>query len=316
MCLDVMSEHRGVLGSAARHAVQSGGKGLRIRTTLLAGAIGGERLDSGRLRGAAASVELVHLASLVHDDVMDAGSVRRGQPTVNALWGDRIAVLTGDLILAKAAQLAADVGPRLCAMQAAGLGELVRGQAAELGAPGGIVSIKQHLDTIRRKTAMLFMLAVDTGSCVADSDDLISRHLRVWADNFGIAFQLADDLRDLMDTDHLKTGNCDLLNEVPTYPVLHALRADHPSAEELARLLEHAATLNTQEIRQVRTLIESLGGTGAARQAIEDHCAAASTALLKLPAQWARDELLAMRDGLDVGVRQMARASIAGTATI
>ena len=271
------------LDQAAVHAVGNTGKGLRIRLVLIAGRFGSPRPGvQERLLRSAAVVELLHVASLVHDDVIDGGTVRRGVPSVNARWGDRMALLTGDHLIARVASEVADLGVDAVSAHAAALTELVGGEAAEV-AGHGAESLAAHLDVLRGKTAALFVHAVDLAGIVAEVDDVLREALRRYAHMFGIAYQVADDLRDLFAADVSKSADADLHNDVWTLAVLASLASDGADRGRLAALLEAGDHSDTAVV-EVRQLVQELGGAAVARDTVAAHLHLARLATLDLPA--------------------------------
>jgi heptaprenyl diphosphate synthase len=222
---------REVLAGAdmATHLIDAGGKRLRPRLALLGARFG----DPARPQvvDAAVVTELVHAATLHHDDVMDDAPRRHGVPTANALWGNNLAVLLGDLLLARAAELAVR-------LQAPTLARLVNGQLLEATRPRDTDPMTHHLKVMADKSASLIAMSVELGARVAHAPDEHARALARYGELLGIAFQISDDLIDICSpaTESGKTPGTDLREGVPTVPVLHAVARDDPHAEALALL--------------------------------------------------------------------------------
>jgi len=206
---------------ASRHLVQAGGKRLRPLLTLLAAELG----DPGRpeVVEAAVVVELIHLASLYHDDVIDAAPLRRGAASAHEAYGNSVAILTGDLLFAKASQVVAGLGPEAVFIQAETFVRLCAGQIRESVAPGaGVDPVEYHLGVLADKTGSLIATSARLGALVAGCPAPVVEALMGYGEAVGVAFQLADDLIDLTADPQAtgKTPGTDLLEGVPTMPTL------------------------------------------------------------------------------------------------
>jgi heptaprenyl diphosphate synthase len=229
---DALGHDDSLLGPASVRVAASGGKRLRPLLTIVTAATRG--VSDERVIDAAAAVELVQVGSLVHDDILDDAATRRGRPTINAVEGVNHAVLAGDYILARAAELAAGVSQQAAQLIAVALGDLCEGQVLEMRDvfdPGR--SVESHLASVRGKTAALFECACRLGAHCAGLSDDESRALGRYGHAFGMGFQVLDDVLDLIgDEDRLgkPTGN-DIASGVYTLPVLAALGG--PAGDEL-----------------------------------------------------------------------------------
>jgi geranylgeranyl pyrophosphate synthase len=217
----------------------AGGKRIRPLLTIVSASLGG--VYDERVVAAAAAVELVQVGSLVHDDILDAAATRRGRPTINAVEGPSHAVLAGDYILARAAQLAASVSGEAASLLAAALSELCEGQMLEMRDvfdPGR--SIDAYRASIRGKTAALFECACRLGAHCAGLPDYNTAALATFGAAFGLSFQVLDDVLDLIgDAERMgKPTGADLASGVYTLPVISALRG--ATGDELRRLLPRA----------------------------------------------------------------------------
>jgi geranylgeranyl pyrophosphate synthase len=225
-----------LLGPASSRVAVSGGKRLRPVLTIVAAATGDVFDD--RVVDAAAAVELVQVGSLVHDDILDDAATRRGQPTINAVEGVNHAVLAGDYILARAAELAAGVSQEAAKLIAVALGDLCEGQVLEMrDVYDPARTVDAHLASVRGKTAALFECACRLGAHCADLNNASAQALGRFGDAFGMGFQVLDDILDLIgDEGRLgkPTGN-DIASGVYTLPVLTALRG--PLGDELRRTI-------------------------------------------------------------------------------
>ena len=238
------------VGTAARYLVEAGGKRFRPLLCVLAAHFGAA--DRPEIVPASVVVELTHLATLYHDDVMDEASVRRGEASANARWDNTVAILTGDFLFSRASNLLADLGPWAVRLQARTFERLVIGQIRETVGPGeGVDPIEHHLAVITDKTGSLIATSAEFGAHFAGVPDDVTDTLRRFGERIGIAFQLSDDILDIAsDSDESgKTPGTDLREGVPTLPVLYALQQTDPESERLRTLVskplvddaEHAA---------------------------------------------------------------------------
>jgi heptaprenyl diphosphate synthase/octaprenyl-diphosphate synthase len=233
-----------------------------------------------RVIDGAASIELVQVGSLIHDDLFDVALSRRGAPTINAVEGDGHALLAGNWVLAAASQLAISVSAPAASLLAETVARLCVGQLVEFEELSNLDrSVTSHLSSIRGKTAALFEAACRMGAICADLDVEQQDALARFGDAFGMSFQLVDDLLDLVG-DPVKLGKpvgVDLLAGVCTYPVISALNgADGPL---LRSLLESPSGANLDEV--VRIVARS-GGMGAAHTVIDQFDAVARQAAAEL----------------------------------
>lgn len=236
---------------ASRHLVSAGGKRLRPLLTLLVSHLGtGVSPD---IRKAGVVVELTHLASLYHDDVMDSAPMRRGAPSAHEVWGNNVAILTGDLLFARASRLTAEMGPDAVAVQAATFERLCMGQLQEtVGPTEGEDPVAHYIQVLADKTASLLATSAYFGAKYSGCSQEIQRTVANYGEKVGVAFQLADDVIDLVSAGEItgKTQGTDLREQVPTMPVLllrqliasgNATAADH----ELIALID--SDLSTDE---------------------------------------------------------------------
>ena len=218
----VVAASDGLIESTSRHLVDAGGKRLRPLLTLLVAEMGPSAQDERVVDGATV-VELTHLATLYHDDVMDDAPVRRGAPAAHEVWGNSVAILTGDLLFAKASKLAAGLGREALVLQADTFVRLCTGQVHEtVGPAAGEDPVAHYLQVLADKTASLIATSARYGAmlagCPRDVVDAVGR----FGERIGVAFQLADDVIDLTSNSAVtgKTPGTDLREGVPTMPVL------------------------------------------------------------------------------------------------
>jgi heptaprenyl diphosphate synthase len=206
---------------ASRHLVNAGGKRLRPLLTLLVAELG----DGARREviDAAVVVELTHLATLYHDDVMDSAPLRRGAPAAHEVWGNSVAILTGDLLFARASTTVAGLGPEAVRIQARTFERLCLGQLHEtVGPREDDDPVAHYLQVLADKTASLIATSARLGAMFAGCSPAVVETVTAFGERLGVAFQLADDVIDLT-SEGLQTGKTpgtDLREHVPTMPVL------------------------------------------------------------------------------------------------
>ena len=234
-----------------RYLLEAGGKRVRPTLTLLTAQLGSGNNVS--VITAAEAVEITHLASLYHDDVMDEAQMRRGVPTAQAVWGNSIAILTGDLLFARASNLIASLGERALTVQSNTFERLVLGQLHEtLGPRDGEDPIEHYLQVLRDKTGSLIASAALVGVIFGDAPDEYREPVELFGERIGVAFQLIDDVLDLSAEFEQtgKTAGTDLRAGVPTLPLLYLRRnaaSDPAAAELLARIERDAASAGDPE---------------------------------------------------------------------
>lgn len=245
---DAVAHSDALAGATSRHLVDAGGKRLRPMLTLLCGHLG----DASRaeLVDAAVVVELTHLATLYHDDVMDAAPVRRGAPSAHELWGNKVAVITGDLVFARASAIAAGLGAEAIRILAETFERLCLGQLHEVAGPGADDDpVAHYLQVLSDKTASLIASSARFGAMFSGAAPELEAALVAYGEAAGVAFQLADDVIDLTSDGDVtgKTPGTDLRDHVPTMPVLllrervasgAGTSADRASDIELLALLD------------------------------------------------------------------------------
>ncbi len=213
-----------LLTEASRHLIDAGGKRFRATLVLLAAHFGDSRDQRTVL--AAAAIELTHLATLFHDDVMDEASIRRGLPSANSRWGNTIAILTGDFLFARASGILAELGTEAIRIQAETFTKLVSGQVAEtLGPRPGQDPLMHYLRVVENKTASLIATAGRFGAMFSDAPADVVARITAASHALGVAFQLSDDILDVASESEQsgKAPGTDLREGVRSLPVLHAL---------------------------------------------------------------------------------------------
>jgi heptaprenyl diphosphate synthase len=220
--------------------MEAGGKRFRPLLVLLA-AETGSRPDSDDVITAACVVELTHLASLYHDDVMDEAALRRGAESANARWDNHVAILTGDFLFSKSSELTAELGADAVRIQAQTFTRLVEGQIQETVKPGaGDDPLEHYLDVVAGKTGSLIATSARYGARFGGATPEVEEALTAYGDIVGSAFQLSDDILDIASdsVESGKTPGTDLREGVPTLPVLMARSSTRPEDSRLLQLLD------------------------------------------------------------------------------
>jgi heptaprenyl diphosphate synthase len=288
-----------VLNESARHLVEAGGKRFRPLLTALVAQLGGTS-TSEEVVLAGAVVELTHLATLYHDDVMDEAPVRRGAPSANARWGNAVAILTGDYLFARAANLAARLGPEAVRIQADTFARLVQGQIAETVGPRGVDPVEHYLRVIADKTGSLIGTCARFGGMFGGLDPSTVEVASAYGETVGIAFQLSDDLLDISSpaTESGKTPGTDLREGVPTLPVLYALADDatDPNSLRLREILALGPLTDDDLVAEALELLRESSGLKRARETVRGYAERARNHLAELPDGSARRALESLAD--------------------
>jgi heptaprenyl diphosphate synthase len=238
MLRDAVKSDYPFVTETSRHLVEAGGKRFRPLLVLLAAQFGDPAAPG--VLPAAVVVELTHLATLYHDDVMDEALVRRGTISANARWSNTIAILTGDFLFSRASDLLADLGPDAVRIQARTFERLVQGQIRETTGPDeGVDPLAYYLQVVADKTGSLIATSARFGAMFAGAPEPVAEVMIRYGERIGVAFQLSDDLLDIT-SDAVgfgKTPGTDLREGVVTLPVLHARRSHDPADARLVELL-------------------------------------------------------------------------------
>ncbi|GAB2454057.1 heptaprenyl diphosphate synthase [Conyzicola lurida] len=238
----------------SRYLLEAGGKRVRPLLTLLSAQLGGGNDD--RVYSAAKAIEITHLASLYHDDVMDESQMRRGVPSAQAVWGNSVAILTGDLLFARASKLVASLGERVIQLQADTFERLCLGQLHEtIGPREGEDVIAHYLQVLADKTGSLISAAAEIGVIVAGAPEEYRIPVVTFGEKIGVAFQLIDDIIDLAG-DGSETGKVpgtDLRAGVSTLPLLYLrelAETDADAAALLARIERDVTAISEGEMTE------------------------------------------------------------------
>lgn len=264
------------LMQAARHLCLGGGKRARPMLVKIFGDTLG--VPDAKLVEAGVSAELIHAASLLHDDVVDNGMFRRGKPTVNARWGNTVAVMSGDLLLSGALLKLSGVDPRLTASALATVSEMTRAAIAEVQARGNLELTLGELKAIGEgKTGSLFGWCGLAAATVANDADA-ARSFDAFGRRIGVAFQMADDIRDITGTDEGKPQYADLQSRTPNLPVVLAVARD----AKLKRRIRDAwgwSALTSEKVKELGTAVLVTGVLDDAIVMMNDEIDAAVAAL-------------------------------------
>ncbi|UFS58019.1 polyprenyl synthetase family protein [Subtercola endophyticus] len=252
--------HDGLAEVSARYLLDAGGKRVRPILAFLTAQLGDGVTDD--VVTAATSIELIHLASLYHDDVMDDAEQRRGVPTAHTVWNNSIAILTGDLLFARASKLLSILGERAIRLQADTFERLCLGQLHETAGPRvGEDPIEHYLRVLADKTGSLIAASAQLGVLVSNAPDEYQQAVFDFGEKVGIAFQLVDDVIDLAPPSDKtgKTAGTDIRAGVVTLPLLYLQRdaPTDPAAAELLRRLD-PATIDVTPAEEVDALIAEL----------------------------------------------------------
>jgi len=286
-----------VMTDSLTYLFNAGGKRFRPLFTVLSAQIG-PNPDAGEVTIAGAVIELVHLATLYHDDVMDEAEVRRGTPTANVRWGNNVAILAGDYLFATASRLVSRLGPEAVRVIAETFAQLVTGQMREgRGATEGADPVKHYLTVVYEKTACLISAAGRFGAMFSGTDgDQVERLSRLGG-IVGTAFQISDDIIDI-DSDSHESGKqpgTDVREGVHTLPMVYALREPGPEAVRLRELLSGPVE-DDEAVAEALTLLRASPGMAKAKHFLAQYAAQAHQELALLPDVPGRNALQTLVD--------------------
>ncbi|MDK2821231.1 MAG: heptaprenyl diphosphate synthase component 2 [Clostridia bacterium] len=279
---------------AAQHLVKAGGKRLRPAFAILAAKCCGATLE--KILPLAVALEMIHMATLVHDDVIDASPLRRGKPTVWAKWGQQVSLHLGDYLFARSLVLVSTYDdPRIPSILARVSVKMVQGEVQQLEAAFDFeATLRDYLDRIYRKTALLISASCELGAIAAGADKETVRHFRNYGLNLGIAFQITDDVLDMTaDPEQLgKPIGGDLRQGVITLPAIYALR-ESSEKQKLAKLIAKR-NKSTFEIEEIIKLIKECNGIDYALKLAERYLERARREAFYLPQGQAQDTLIGL----------------------
>jgi heptaprenyl diphosphate synthase len=274
---------------AAQHIIAAGGKRFRPLLVVLCSYLGPREATEDVVK-AAVVVELTHVASLYHDDVMDEAGIRRGSPSANSRWGNTVAILVGDLLFARASDIVCDLGPEFVRLQARTFSRLVQGQIAETVGPSETDPLDHYLQVVADKTGSLIATSALFGSKISNAAPQLQRVMAEFGEQIGIVFQLSDDIIDITSDQTGKTPGTDLREGIPTLPTLLARRSDDPADVRLLQLLD-SDLHDDGALHEVLELLRRHPCIDQAREEVRRRADAARALLDPLPIGPARDAL-------------------------
>ncbi|MCX6451706.1 MAG: polyprenyl synthetase family protein [Actinobacteria bacterium] len=281
---------------ASRHLALAGGKRLRPLITLLSSQFG--KGISEDVIKAAVVVELTHLATLYHDDVMDEAPLRRGVPSANAKWDNTIAILTGDFLFAKASDLLADLGPEAVRLQARTFERLVTGQIMEsVGGEGD--QLAHYLKVVADKTGSLIATSARFGAMIGGASSEVVETLTTFGELIGVAFQLADDVIDIASEsgESGKTPGTDLREGVSTLVTLHVMASSNPADAALKEILSQPIE-DEKVVAEVLAELKAHPALEISRTQLSEYSNGAKASLKTLPESAAKDALMSLCDAI------------------
>ena len=240
--IDVSSSNDEYLSSISQYLIKAGGKRFRPIISLLSGKFGDEKNYINKIIDAGVAVELIHIGSLYHDDVMDNATTRRGVESSNSKWNSNLSILAGDYLLARSSELAAEnLGLESVKLLASTYAELVEGQTKELNLSFNLDhGVEDYLKVIEGKTASLIRTSARLGAIASNADIEIIDALSEWGWNCGIIFQISDDILDLTSDEKTlgKPSGNDILEGTYTLPVLIALEINRGKYEDILKSIQ------------------------------------------------------------------------------
>jgi heptaprenyl diphosphate synthase len=267
---------------AAQHIIGAGGKRFRPLLVIL-GSHMGPGAPADDVIKAALVVELTHVGSLYHDDVMDEADLRRGSVSANSRWGNTVAILVGDLLFARASDIVAELGPEFVRLQAQTFSRLVQGQIAETVGPAqGQDRLDHYLQVIADKTGSLIATSALFGAKISGAEPEVQQILADFGEQIGVVFQLSDDIIDITSDETGKTPGTDLREGIPTLPTLLARKSSDPADARLLSLLD-SDLHDDDALAEVLTLLRRHRSIDQARAEVRRRAEAAQALLDPLP---------------------------------
>ncbi len=295
---DNLKPHLELVSNAAGHLMFSGGKRLRPLLNILSARICGYE-DEFIVRFSTI-IEFLHTATLLHDDVVDGASMRRGKPAAHSIYGTPVTVLVGDFLLARALSIAAQTeNPKIISV-ISGITEIMcQGEIQQLTRKGDVtLTESEYMEVIQRKTGFLLQGACQTGAILAGADDSSEKQLTSYGYHIGLVFQIADDLLDYT-ADAETTGKnpgADLQEGKVTLPVIHALgRAPEKDRARMVQIIK-SPVFSSDEFRELREMIDFYGGISYSKQAAGVHVRMAKEIIQAFPESYTRQTLSMIAD--------------------
>ncbi len=273
------------LEASSLHLLTAGGKRMRPIFVLLAGHFG-PSYDASKLRKLAVALELIHMATLVHDDVIDDANLRRGRQTVRAEWNNQVAMFTGDYILAQGLQVMSQFkNPKVHQILATAIKEMVLGEIEQIcDLYSDKLTLRSYLHRIKRKTAFLIAISCQLAALVSGASAEVVYRCYLYGYYVGMAFQMTDDILDFKGTEDVlgKPAGSDLRQGNVTLPVIYALR--HESEENKQKLMNYLLSQGTEgDLEEILEIIRKSGGIDYTVQLSERYLEKALQMLNKLP---------------------------------
>jgi octaprenyl-diphosphate synthase len=292
------SRHAPRIPEVTAHLVGAGGKRIRPMLTLAAARLFG--YEGGHHVRLAATVEFIHTATLLHDDVVDESGQRRGRPTANLLWDNKSSILTGDYLFARSFQLMVETGSlRVLAILSDAAATIAEGEVLQLTAAQNIATDEAtYLRVVRGKTAALFAAACEAGAVIAGAGEVETEGMRAYGDALGIAFQMADDLLDYAGDSGATGKNLgdDFRERKMTLPVIRAVAAAEAEERAFWQRVIGRGDQRDGDLGRAMELFERHGTIEAARSEALAWAATARGALEKAPAEPLRETLSDLAD--------------------
>lgn len=280
------------LNQSSGHLLEAGGKRIRPIFVLLSGHFG--QYDIHRLKLVAVPLELIHMATLVHDDVIDDADTRRGRKTVKAQWDNRVAMYTGDYIFARSLQVATELeDPAVHRILSRSIMDICRGEIDQIRDFYDVSpSLRRYFRRIKRKTALLMAVSCQLGSLVSRAEDWIVRNLYLYGYYVGMAFQITDDVLDFIGDESVlgKPAGSDLRQGNVTLPVIYALRTSE-FREKDCILTYLKSNGRKVPLPTVLDIVRRSGGIDYSLGLAERYLQKALAVLNRLPSCGARDSL-------------------------
>ncbi|MDP4549715.1 heptaprenyl diphosphate synthase component II [Alkalihalobacillus macyae] len=287
-----VNAHHPVLRDASNHLLKAGGKRIRPVFVLLSGKFGDYNLVL--MKNVAVALELIHMASLVHDDVIDDAEMRRGKKTIKAKWDNRVAMYTGDYIFARAIELVTELKePAANAILSNAILEMSIGEIEQIKDQfNWDQNVRDYFRRIKRKTALLIATSCELGAVAAGASKAEQRHLKQFGYYVGMSYQITDDILDYTGTvkELGKPAGGDLLQGNITLPVLYAMNQDNKK-HEIMDIFSKELNTSQEKVNQVISIVKSSGGIEFSQRISDRYLQKALNELDQLPSQPARTSL-------------------------
>ncbi|KMM38153.1 heptaprenyl diphosphate synthase component II [Guptibacillus hwajinpoensis] len=287
-----VNAHHPVLRDASNHLLKAGGKRIRPVFVLLSGKFGDYNLVL--MKNVAVALELIHMASLVHDDVIDDAEMRRGKKTIKAKWDNRVAMYTGDYIFARAIELVTELKePSANTILSNAILEMSIGEIEQIKDQfNWDQNVRDYFRRIKRKTALLIATSCELGAVAAGASKAEQRHLKQFGYYVGMSYQITDDILDYTGTvkELGKPAGGDLLQGNITLPVLYAMNQDNKK-HEIMDIFSKELNTSQEKVNQVISIVKSSGGIEFSQRISDRYLQKAFNELDQLPSQSARTSL-------------------------